>query len=116
MSKPVSILLCGLDAFLLGTRQLVLEQAGFHVQPVTQFFEIERIPERQCIDVLILCYSLSQEEIGPALVLVRERWPDVRAIVLSGSRSDCAYDAQCEVLNAQTGQQALIAAVRKMVP
>ena len=79
-AKPATILVYGLEAMLLDTRRLILEQAGFKVEVVHDAETFEGLLSTNTYDLLIVCHTvlepqqqkIAQMSIRPKRVLQME--------------------------------------------
>ena len=113
MPVPASVLVFGRDHQLVHTRSLILERAGFHVHTAASLADIQLLPSKPHIDVMVLCHSLSTQDCDEALILTHERWPDIQTIALVAGPSDCGSDSTDAVMETHEGPAKLINAVRQ---
>jgi hypothetical protein len=77
MKLSPSILVYGRDTCLLQTRGLVLQQAGYRVAVVQDWFETHA---HKTIDLVILCHSLTAQQRREALVAPSDQWPTAKKL------------------------------------
>ena len=82
MTRP--ILLCGNEPALLGTRNMVLERAGF-VTSICSEHDIASMPHTPPIALTVLGHSMSKEDVTRTANLVRTKWPHVKILFLTKS-------------------------------
>jgi hypothetical protein len=113
--SQASILMYGHDAYLLATRQWVLESRGYRVLALADLDGFAAIPQTPAIRLVLLCHSLSAEECEAAMSLARARWPEIQSLVLDvdGSRAPAGLLGQ--LLHTMDGPAKLIAMVGKLM-
>ena len=82
MSHTSRILVYGRDPSLLETRQLVLETIGGAVDATTELEHAERFLAHDPPDLLVLCYTLSEEDRRAILNLAERLHPHLNVLVL----------------------------------
>jgi DNA-binding response OmpR family regulator len=73
MKNPSAILLYGHDELLLWTRKLLLEWAGYEVNVAQEFRQLSQLLDREHVDLIVLCYSLSRTECAIAGLIAKSR-------------------------------------------
>lgn len=79
---PSRVLLIGNDGMLLTTRAEILQREGFLIEKVLGIPEL-RLLELRGIAVVILCHSLSAEQMSKAISIVRNISPNAMVLRLS---------------------------------
>ena len=110
MPTPASVLVFGRDSQLVHTRSLILEKAGFHVLTAFSLPDIQQLAE-PCMDIIVLCHSLSILECADALAITRERWPRIQSIALVPGPSDYGSNSGDTLVGATEGPAKVINAV-----
>lgn len=77
------------------------------------FNELARLSRESIVDVLVLCHSLTADEKRDAAVMCRDRWPEVKVIVLVSFAGELPKPVG-EPLRIATGPQALVDLSREM--
>lgn len=65
------MLLYGHDELLLSTRKLVWEWAGHQVSVAQELGQISQVLDREHVDLIVLCYSLSRTECAMAGLIAK---------------------------------------------
>jgi DNA-binding response OmpR family regulator len=73
MKNPSAVLLYGHDELLLWTRRLVFEWAGYQVSVAQELRQVSRLLDREDVDLIVLCYSLSRTECAIAGLIAKSR-------------------------------------------
>src|SRR5258708_26368271 len=73
MKNPSAILLYGHDELLLWTRRLVFEWAGYEVSIAQELRQISPLLDREHVDLIVLCHSLSLTECAIAGLIAKSR-------------------------------------------
>ncbi len=114
-NNPVpSILLYGTDESLMETRAWVIERAGLKVRRTRDGVEVRRSIAEDRIDLLILCHTLTTQEVDRVLDEAH-RQPASHTLVLSAHVTDFPETAQDAVLSAFSGPHTLITKVLELV-
>jgi len=71
MKNPSTVLLYGNDEMLLWTRKLVLEWAGYEVCVAQEIAQLSELLDREDVDLILLCYSLSRTECADARLIAK---------------------------------------------
>jgi DNA-binding response OmpR family regulator len=100
---------------LLESRRLVLEHAGFHVQPVSDFAHLNSAARSGPVELFVLCHSLSAQQCSEAIMLIHNQWPQAKILILHTGVAKCEARVTDETLNAMEGPRALLQTVRKMM-
>jgi DNA-binding NtrC family response regulator len=115
MLTPASILVCGHDARLLEIRRWVLEKESACVYTTQTLAEIGEIIAAEKIDLMVLCHTLTVDELTEVLDEVETLRPDMKNLILTSYHLGPRAAGRGMVLNAAEGPQALINAVRSML-
>ena len=67
MPTSPSVLVFGRDFQLVHTRSLILQRAGYTVWTASTLDEIKELLPHPAMDVMVLCHSLSTEEMGESV-------------------------------------------------
>jgi hypothetical protein len=86
MKNGAHVLVVSRDQMLLQTRTLILG-TYFQVQGVTRVVEAEAAMAKQAFDLVVLCYSLTDDDYRKLLELSESRRPRPRILTLSSSVS-----------------------------
>lgn len=73
MRNASAVLLYGHDEMLLLTRKLVLERAGYQVSVAQELRQVSRLLDREHVDLIVFCYSLSRTECATAGLIAKSR-------------------------------------------
>ena len=73
MKNPSAVLLYGHDELLLWTRRLVLEWAGYEIRVAQELRQVSRLLDREHVNLILLCYSLSRTECVMAGLIAKSR-------------------------------------------
>jgi DNA-binding response OmpR family regulator len=68
-----AVLVYGSDEILVGTRTMLLENAGFRVLSATNYADAEAIIRSGGVALVVLCHSLNRDDREAILRLVRRR-------------------------------------------
>jgi DNA-binding response OmpR family regulator len=77
------VLICGKDAKLLTTREMVLAQAGFDVISACTQFQMRAIPRSSETILGVVGHTLTEAEQLSASQEMRELWPEIKILFLS---------------------------------
>ena len=75
MKNHSAILLYGHEELLLWTRRLVLEWAGYEVSVAQEIRQASQLLDREHVDLIVLCYSLSRAECAELIATSRGEVP-----------------------------------------
>lgn len=114
MTASGSILMFGQDTQLLQTRAWVLERGGYAPGSVATLAALGSAVSDPVWDLLILCHSLSREDLSAALTVTTARAPALRTLVLDAEGTLFAEDDSAW-LDVWTGPIGLLARVRLLV-
>ncbi len=78
------ILLIGDDFRLLATRAALLSKTGA-CTVCCNAAEMQRDLERESFDLVVLCHSLSAEDVRKAAALANQRWPEAKVFLVEPS-------------------------------
>ena len=84
MSRPKRILLVSRDLVVLQTRKLMLG-AYFDVNAAGRVLEARALLGEQNFDLIVLCYTLSQDECQEIVELAQQRCPGAKVLVLTAA-------------------------------
>ena len=84
MSCPKRILLVSRDLVVLQTRKLMLG-AYFDVSAAGRVLEARALFGQQDFDLIVLCYTLSQDECREIVELALQRCPEAKVLVLTAA-------------------------------
>jgi DNA-binding response OmpR family regulator len=115
MSESISLVLYGRGQRLLDTRRRLLQEAGYPVWTATQIPDVFSIVTEERIDVLILCHTLSPEELAWAIAFADVQSPRIKCIVLNARKSGYRCEVSQDVLDARDQPADLLAAVEGLV-
>src|SRR6185437_14371940 len=90
-SNQISVLMYGHDARLLDSRKWVLQSCGYRALSVRHLSALNRVPLTPPINLLVLCYTLTQKECENAIAHAKLRWANVKELALV--RYSAARDA-----------------------
>jgi CheY-like chemotaxis protein len=104
------------DQTALFVRKLVLEKDGFEVLTTTTENDALRLMGERHIDLVIADHLLSDTTGGKVAEQIKERWPGIPIILLSGltERPDDS-DAVDAFVSKADGREAMIATVRRLL-
>lgn len=88
LEQHVRVLCFSRDACLLQTRRMVLA-SRFEVVAIGSLEEMQKLPNDQRFDVVLLCHTLSREECDLARDIAHRRWRSAKILALSVERSSC---------------------------
>ena len=110
-----AVLVCGSDEALLGTRTMVLDNAGFRVLSSLSLPEAEAIIKSGEIGLVVLCHSLATEDCEAVLDLSGGQNPPVKTLVLTAGESKCSEHSAGPSASAFDGPRKLIETVRELL-
>jgi DNA-binding response OmpR family regulator len=110
-----TVLVHGSDEALLGTRTMVLENAGFRVLSSLDQAEAEAVIDRGDIALVVLCRSLSSQDCEAVVKVANERNPPVKTLVLTAGESKCAEHLAAASVSAFDGPRKLVETVRLLL-
>jgi DNA-binding NtrC family response regulator len=84
MSRPKSILLVSMDLMVLQTRKLMLG-AYFDVQAAGRVVEAKTLLREQDFDLVVLCYTLSQDDCQRIVESAQQHCPRAKILVLTAA-------------------------------
>jgi DNA-binding NtrC family response regulator len=84
MSRPKRVLLVSRDLVVLQTRKLMLG-AYFDVNAAGRALEARTLLAEQSFDLVVLCYTLSQDECREIVELTRQHCPQAKVLVLTAA-------------------------------
>jgi DNA-binding NtrC family response regulator len=84
MSRPKRILLVSRDLMVLQTRKLMLG-AYFDVSAAGRVLEANTLLGEQHFDLIVLCYTLSQDDCRPIVELAQQHCPRAKILVLTAA-------------------------------
>ena len=113
--QPPSILVYGREPVLLQSRHWVFEVAGFRVASAANLAKARQIAQREPIDLLVLCHTLSKDEYREAVAWA-DSLPGLKRIVLLPAGAPCSEVSSEEVLNQLAGPRELVAAAHRLLP
>jgi DNA-binding response OmpR family regulator len=111
----VGILVYGSDELLLGTRTMVLENAGFQVFSAISSDGAESIMKSGEVALVVLCHSLSEQQCEAALDFAKRQRPALNTLVLTASGSPCSERTTGAVLSAFDGPRKLVETVQDLL-
>jgi DNA-binding response OmpR family regulator len=115
MRNSSAVVLYGHDERLLLTRKLVLEWAGYQVSVAQELRQISRLLDREHVDLIVLCYSLTRTECATAGLIAKSR-SEVPTLLITecgdrGSR-DCSMREVADArFDSMLGPEALVSEV-----
>jgi hypothetical protein len=110
----VGILVYGSDQLLLGTRTMVLENAGFQVFSAISSDVAESIMKSGEIGLIVLCHSLSEQKRESALAFANRQQPPLNTLVLTASVFPCSQQTGA-VLSVFNGPRKLLQTVQDLL-
>ena len=84
MSRPKRVLLVSRDLMALQTRKLMLG-AYFDVNAAGRALEARALLAEQNFDLVVLCYTLSQDECREIVELTQQHCPQAKVLVLTAA-------------------------------
>jgi DNA-binding NtrC family response regulator len=84
MTRPKSILLVSRDLMVLQTRKLMLG-AYFDVHAAGRVLEAKALLEEQHFDLIVLCYTLTQDDCQTIVDSAQQLCPQARTLVLTAA-------------------------------
>jgi len=114
-SNPIPILVFGRDAFLLDTRAMVLENAGFNVIKTNGVADAEAILETQDVALVVLCHTLSGENREAVVKHANSLKPVVKTLLLTASAPVRLEAAPTAILSAFDGPETLVETVDNLM-
>lgn len=115
MVNPSKILVYGVDPTLLHTRAWVLTRAGFNVRITTEAEEFQCEVEQGGIELLILCHTLSDQQMLSATELAQTNRAAVRQILMVVSHCSPLSDVRIPTVDPLCGTQVFIQAVKDLL-
>ncbi len=110
MNNSPSVLIFGKDLDLIGTRQLVLQYAGFDVMVASSLDQALRLLASRSFNLFLLCHSLSSADYENALRQAHALRPETKNLVLTNTLTNRTVDKRDNLLAAFPFPQTLIAA------
>jgi len=110
-----SILVYGKDEALLGTRTMVLENAGFRVLSTFDYTDVEAIFRSGDVALVVICHSVSREDCEAVLTLASDRNQTVNTLVLTTSTSQHTEKSPGAILHALDGPRKLVEIVQHLL-
>jgi DNA-binding response OmpR family regulator len=112
MKNPSAVLLYGHDELLLWTRRLVFEWAGYQVSVAQELRQVSCLLDREHVDLIVLCYSLSRTECAIAGLIAKSR-SDVPTLLMTecgdrGSRDCDMREVADACFDSMLGPEALV--------
>jgi DNA-binding NtrC family response regulator len=114
MNAVGHVLVVSKDQMLLQTRQLILG-AFFQVNGAGRVQEVESLLSRQAFDLIILCYSISDDERSHILNLVQGRTPRPRILNLKANGFETAPIEADQELTMEGGPYGLLKKTAQML-
>jgi len=115
-SNQISVLMYGHDARLLDSRKWVLQSCGYRALSVRHLSALNQVLLTPPINLLVLCYTLTQKECENAIAHAKLRWANVKELALV--RYSAARDASPVLRDVQKALDApdpLLATVGQLV-
>lgn len=107
MTPAANVLVISRDPMLLQTRKLILG-TYFEVKAAGRIVEAEAMMGKQVFDLIVLCYSLSDDECRRIANMVRLQNPRPKILVLSGSETSSRNSVADQQLPTKEGSYALL--------
>lgn len=114
-SSSKAILVYGTDEGLLGTRTMVLENAGFRVLSTFNYTDAEAIISSGEVSLVVICHSVSRGDCEAVLAFASDRNPAVNTLVLTTARSQHPEHSAGAILNALDGPRKLVETVELLL-
>ncbi|WP_158945988.1 hypothetical protein [Granulicella sp. S190] len=109
------IMVCGNEAWLLQTRLLVLEQAGFAVVSACSRAQIDSLPLHPAIELGVLGHSLSEEEQISIAQSLRAKWPNAKILFLAAHQASLERVAENEYRSDSSHPSQFVAYCRRIL-
>jgi hypothetical protein len=100
---------------LLGTRTMVLENAGFRVSSANNYADAEAIIMSGTVTLAVLCHSLTAEDREAILTLVSDRNVPLSALILTAGASIYSERSSTAILSTFDGPRKLVEAVHNLL-
>jgi DNA-binding response OmpR family regulator len=115
MRNSSAVVLYGHNERLLLTRKLVLEWAGYQVSVAQELRQISQLLDREHVDLIVLCYSLSRTECAIAGLIAKSR-SEVPTLLITecgdGGSRDCDMREVADArVDSMLGPEALVGKV-----
>lgn len=114
-SPQISILIYGRDARLIEARKWVLESCGYKVLTAKHLADLDRIPSKSPVSLMVLCYTLSSKERAAAVAHAAAHWPEVKTLALVRDGAGMAKGILKQVRQSLDGATRLLATVSELV-
>jgi hypothetical protein len=115
MESTPLIVLIGQDRLLAETRQWVLQSDGLRVQTVVNLKDLEGILATEPLDLVVLCDSLAPKKRKEALLILHERWPKSKCLLLAPAVVPTDMDFDCPVCEAGDGPGKLLKTIHQLL-
>jgi hypothetical protein len=107
MKSEAQVLLIGKDEMLLRTRQLILG-TFFQVEAAGRVSHAAGILADRHFDLVVLCYSLTQDECQKVIELIEKKNPSPQILTLCNATRLGIADVNRQEMNADGGPYALV--------
>lgn len=115
MNNSARVLIVSRDQMLLQTRKLILG-AFFEVETAGRVPEAESIMAARSVDLLVLCYSLADDEFAKVVELARRQDPQPKILTLTSASNHNSNRAGAErELMIENGPYALLKRTSEML-
>ena len=113
---PACVSLYGHDPMLLSTRAHVIETGGFRTCTVRNHRELVTQLEKARCGVVVLCYTLHEDEALQASTLAKNIQPTAKVVAMESFWSATTLDSTDAVVSQFGCPQELIAVLKRLVP
>jgi hypothetical protein len=108
------ILCVGTDPLLLKTREWILSRR-FAVTLATGPVALGEVPLDLQVDLVILCYTMSDEQYDEALAIVSRRWPKANILTLRSPAPSGTQASDDHAFDPFRGPEALLATISELL-
>jgi hypothetical protein len=115
-TAPKGILVYGSDEILLGTRTMVLENAGFRVLSTINFADAKAIIMSGDVALVVLCHSLHPDDREAILKFMDGHNSRVSTLALTAGESLYSEKSQGAILSAFDGPRKFVEVVHRLLP
>jgi hypothetical protein len=112
MFPAIHTLLFGHDYTLLQTRRLIMEHEGCTTSDAMRLSDVEQILASRPVQLLVICHSVSCDEVDQVLRLANELQPNMQTIVLKSGFSFCEFYRDRKSVDVSLGPASFIHEVR----
>ena len=114
MNNGAHVLVVSRDQMLLQTRKLILG-AIFQVEAAGRFPEVQVMMAKRTFDLIVLCYTLADDEYVKVIALADRQDPKPKILALRAAGSDPGRDGADQDFMVENGPYALLKKTAEML-